>query len=61
MVHQIELWKARRTGRKQARSDFEAVKALHVVFEDCPATPQSDDSFKAYILEGLEWINGRNQ
>jgi hypothetical protein len=61
MVHQIELWKARRTGRKQARNDFETVKALHVVFENCPPTPQADDSFKAYILEGLEWINGRNQ
>ena len=61
MVHQIELWKARRTGRKQARNDFEVVKALHVVFENCPPTPQADDLFKAYILEGLEWINGRNQ
>ena len=61
MVHQIELWKARRTGRKHARSDFETVKALHMLFEGCPPTPQADDSFKAYVLEGLEWLNGRDE
>jgi hypothetical protein len=56
MVKQVELWKARRRGRKQARSDFERDLAHHLHLSIGVATPRSDRSMEAYIKKGLGYM-----
>lgn len=56
MVKQIGLWKARRRGRKRARSDFERDLAHHLHLSVGVPTPRSDCSMAAYIKKGLGYI-----
>jgi hypothetical protein len=57
MVQQIELWKARRRGKKRARSDFERDLAQHLHLSVGVPTPRSDRSMAAYIKKGLGYIS----
>jgi len=57
MVQQIELWKARRRGKKRARSDFERDLAQHLHLSVGVPTPRSDRSMAAYIKKGLGYLS----
>lgn len=57
MVKQIELWKARRRGKKQARSDFEKDQAHHLHLSVGVATPRSDSTMEAYLKKGLGYLS----
>jgi hypothetical protein len=57
MGRQIGLWKARRRGRKQARSDFERDLAQHLHLHIGTPTPRSDSTMEAYIKKGLGYLS----
>ena len=56
MVRQIELWKARRRGKKRARNDFERDMAHHMHLCIGTPTPRSDRTMEAYIKKGLGYL-----
>jgi hypothetical protein len=58
MGKQVELWKARRRGKKRARSDFERDLAQHLHLSVGTPTPRSDRAMKAYITDGLSYLSG---
>lgn len=60
MVKQIDLWKARRRGKKRARSDFKRDLAHHLHLSVGTPTPRSDGAMKAYIIDGLDYLSGKN-
>jgi len=57
MGRQIDLWKARRRGKKQARSDFERDLAQHLHLSVGTPTPRSDRTMEAYIKKGLGYLS----
>jgi hypothetical protein len=58
MGKQVELWKARRRGKKRARSDFERDLAQHLHLSVGTPTPHSDTIMKAYIFDRLSYLSG---
>jgi hypothetical protein len=57
MVRQVELWKARRRGKKRARNDFERDLAHHMHLSIGTPTPRSDSAMEAYIKKGLGYLS----
>jgi hypothetical protein len=57
MGRQIDLWKARKRGKKQARLDFEQDTARHLHLSVGTPTPRADTTMEAYIKKGLGYLS----
>lgn len=56
MGKQIDLWKARKLGKRRARNDFKQDQAHHLHLSVGTPTPRSDSAMEAYIKKGLGYL-----